>query len=132
MPSIRDLYTFYLTAEHLQGRSHNVHIASCSSEELWNRQLKRKEHKLILRFHGKKLALACNKTQAAALERITGSDDYTQWVGHTVTLTPGKAPTGAATISISAAPAGETTTNTNGNAPPIRIAIDGESSDPVA
>jgi hypothetical protein len=105
MPSIRDLYTYYLTAAHLQGRSAVVHITAASVEELWNRQLKRKEHKLILRFHGKKLALACNKTQASQLEHITGSDDYTQWTGHTVTLSPGKAPTGADTILITAAPA---------------------------
>ena len=105
MPSIRDLYTYYLTATHLQGRSSVVHITAATVEELWNRQLKRKEHKLILRFHGKKLALACNKTQASQLEHITGSDDYTQWVGHTVTLSPGKTPTGADTILITAAPA---------------------------
>jgi hypothetical protein len=104
MPSIRDLYTFYLTAEHLQGRSVVVHIQSVSVEELWNRQLKRRECKLILRFHGKKLVLACNKTQAAALERLTGSDDYTQWPGHTVTLSPSRASTGAETITISTAP----------------------------
>jgi hypothetical protein len=105
MPSIRDLYTFYLTAEHLQGRSHVVHIHSVSIEELWNRQTKRKEHKLLLRFHGKKLLLACNKTQATQIERITGTDDYSKWPGHTLLLSPGKAPTGAATITITAAPA---------------------------
>jgi hypothetical protein len=104
MPSIRDIYPFYLTAEGLQGRSHVVHIQSATVEELWNRQLKRKEPKLVVRFHGRKSALACNKTQAAQLAQLTGTDDYTRWPGHTVTLTPGRAPTGTATILILAAP----------------------------
>jgi hypothetical protein len=125
MPSIRDLYTFYLTAEHLQGRSHVVHIHSVSIEELWNRQTKRKEHKLLLRFHGKKLLLACNKTQATQVERITGTDDYTKWPGHTLLLSPGKAPTGAATITITAAPA-----QTNGKAAPTAAPADQAEADP--
>lgn len=116
MPSIRDLYTYYLTAEQLLGKSHVVHIAACTVEELWNRQTKRKEHKLVLRFHGKKLALVCNKTQAATLEQITGSDDFSKWVGHSITLSPGKAPTGANTIVIGKAPAPTPTTHVNGNA----------------
>ena len=105
MPSIRDLYTFYLKAEHLQGRSVVVHIESCKTEPVFNPRSKHTEPRLLIRFHGKKLALTCNKTQASQFERITGSDDYTQWVGHTVTLSPGKAPTGADTILITAAPA---------------------------
>ncbi len=104
MPSIRDLYAFYLTADHLQGRSVVVHISSVAVEELWNSKSKRKEPKLVVRFHNKKLALACNKTQATQLERITGSDDYTHWVGHTVTLSPTKAPSGTNTIAILPAP----------------------------
>ena len=118
MPSIRDLYTFYLTTEHLRGRSHVVHITACTVEELWNRQTKRKERKLVLRFHDKQLALACNKTQAAALERITGSDDFSKWVGHTITLSPGKAPTGADTIVISKAPAAPPNAGANNGATP--------------
>lgn len=121
MPSIRDLYTYYLTAEQLLGKSHVVHIAACTVEELWNRQTKRKESKLVLRFHGKKLALVCNKTQAAALEQITGSDDFSKWVGHSITLSPGKAPTGANTIVIGKAPASTTPTAqpvADNNAPP--------------
>jgi hypothetical protein len=82
MPSIRDLYPFYLTAEGLQGRSHVVHIQSAIVEELWNRQLKRKESKVVVRFHGKKSALACNKTQAGQLAQLTGTEDYTRWAGH--------------------------------------------------
>lgn len=121
MPSIRDLYTFYLTAEHLQGRSHVVHIHSVSIEELWNRQTKRKESKLLLRFHGKKLLLACNKTQATQIERITGTDDYTKWPGHTLLLSPGKAPTGAATITITAAPAAP---SSNGKPAPAAASAD--------
>jgi hypothetical protein len=104
MPSIRDLYPFYLTADHLQNRSVVVHISSVTVEELWNSKSKRKEPKLVVRFHNKKLALACNKTQATQLERLTGSDDYTHWIGHTITLSPTKAPSGTNTIAILPAP----------------------------
>ena len=104
MPSIRDVFTFYLKAEHLQGRTALVAIASCELEEVFNPRIRRNEPRLILRFHGKKLALACNKTQAAALEQITGTDDYTKWIGHTVALSPNRAHNGKDTIAISAPP----------------------------
>ena len=113
MPSIRDLYTYYLTAEHLQGRSVVVHIANCQVEQVFNPRAKRTEAKLLIRFHGKKLALACNKTQAASLARLTGSEDYTCWPGHTVTLSPGQADSGQETILITGAPATPATTPTD-------------------
>ena len=104
MASIRDIYTFYLEAEHLQGHSVVVHIAESDVEEVFNPRIRRNERKVVLRFHGKKLALCCNKTQAAAIEAITGTDDYERWIGHTIMLTPG-VQSGKQTITITAPPA---------------------------
>jgi hypothetical protein len=55
-------------------------------------------------FYKKQLRLVCNKTQAEALATITGTDDYSQWIGHQVVLSEGTAPTGQPTIIISPIP----------------------------
>ncbi len=101
MASIHDLFTFYLKAEHLQGRSVTVHIESCTIEQVFNPRSKKNEPRLLIRFHGKKLGLLCNKTQAGVLARLTGTDDYTRWPGASVVLAPGKAGSGQDTITIS-------------------------------
>jgi hypothetical protein len=131
MPSIRDIFTFYLKAEHLQGRTAVVHIESCTIEQVFNPRAKHNEPRLIIRFHGKKLALACNKTQAASIERITGVDDYTKWPGHAVALAPGRTNNGQETIIISAAPKAPTppsaeTVNSNGDQTPAAEPAAGE------
>jgi hypothetical protein len=137
MASIRDVFTFYLKAEHLQGRTVVAHIESCTIAQVFNPRAKHNEPHLIIRFHGKKLALACNKTQASALERITGTDDYTRWPGHAVTLSPGKAATGADTILITAAPIGGNPLGapqgaaTNGNLTPPNEAEERENTLPI-
>lgn len=48
--------------------------------------------------------LILNKTQALALAKITGTDELDGWTGTAVTLTAGRAHTGAATIVIGPAP----------------------------
>jgi hypothetical protein len=101
MASIHDLFTYYLKAEHLQGRSVTVHIESATVTDVFNPRTKRNEPRLLIRFHGKKLGLLCNKTQAGVLARLTGTDDYTRWPGHSVVLTPGKAGSGQDTITVS-------------------------------
>lgn len=103
MASIRDIYTFYLEAEHLQGHSVVVHISASDVEEVFNPRIKRNERKVVLRFHGKKLAMCLNKTQAASIEAITGTDDYEKWPGHTIMLTPG-VQSGKDTITVTAPP----------------------------
>jgi hypothetical protein len=104
MPSIHDLFTFYLRPENLQGRTAVVTIEDCIVEEIFNPRIRRNEPRLIVRFHGKKLRLCCNKTQAERLMEITKTDNYAHWKGHTVALSPATAPNGKATISISAPP----------------------------
>ena len=105
MPSVFDVYTFYLEAETLCGRSVVVHIERADVEQVFNPRTKHDEPKIVVHFHGKKLALCCNKTQAGALVDITGTDDFTKWAGHTVTLTPARIDRERQTITITPAPA---------------------------
>lgn len=121
MATIRDLFTFYLKAEHLRGQSVVVHIESCAVDQVFNPRIKRTEPKLLIRFHGKKLALCVNKTQASAIEQIAKTDDYEKWVGHAIMLTPTALDRGEATITITAPPKpvdppAPTTTNQKGAA----------------
>ena len=102
MPSAYDLYTFYLEAAHLRGKSVVVHISAVTVEEVFNPRIKRNEKRLVCRFHGKKLALCLNKSQAGALIDITGTDDYTRWIGHSVMLTPAMIDRERMTITITA------------------------------
>ncbi|MFN8468254.1 MAG: hypothetical protein U0X20_22030 [Caldilineaceae bacterium] len=106
MPSVFDIYTFYLEAETLRGRSVVVHIERAEVEQVFNPRTKHDEPKIVVHFHGKKLALCCNKTQAGALVDITGTDDFTKWAGHSVTLTPARIDRERQTITITPAPAG--------------------------
>lgn len=105
MPSAYDLYTFYLSPEHLKGRSVAVAVEAVTVEEVYNPRIKRGEPRLIIRFHGKKLALCANKTQISSLIEITGTDDYTKWIGHMITLTPATIDRQRQTITITPAPA---------------------------
>lgn len=103
MASAYDVYTFYLEAETLKGRSVVVHVESVKKEPVFNPRIKRNEDRLIIRFAGKKLALCCNKTQVGDMIAITGTDDYDLWKGHTVTISP-TVTSGKPTISISMPP----------------------------
>jgi hypothetical protein len=105
MPSAYDLYTFYLEPDHLRGRSVPVVVEQAIVEEVFNPRIKRDEPRIVLRFHGKKLGLCCNKTQAAAMIDITGTDDFARWVGHTITLTPSRIDRERQTITITPAQA---------------------------
>ena len=105
MPSAYDLYTFYLEADHLRGRSAVVYIERAEVEEVFNPRIKRNEPRIVLRFHGKKLALCCNKTQAASMIDLAGTDDYTKWPGNSITLTPSRIDRDRQTITITPAPA---------------------------
>jgi len=104
MPSTKDLFTFFLKAEDLKGRSHLVTIESVGVISVFNPRAKRNEDRLAVRFFKAKLTMLINKTQAISLERITGTDDYSLWLGHQITLSPATTANGAGTIVISAAP----------------------------
>lgn len=104
MPSTKDLFTFYLKAEDLKNRSHLVAVEETGIIDVFNPRAKRNEPRLYLRFYKAKLTMLINKTQAVALERITGTDDYSQWIGHQVIISPATTANGAGTILISRPP----------------------------
>jgi len=93
----------WLKSSDLGGRAVTVKIAGVKVEEL--RQLNgEKAPKVVLTFEGKKLRLACNKTQAIAIGRIAGSERFADWVGFTVVLSPGMAQNGKPTIIVGSEP----------------------------
>lgn len=100
MPSIHDVYPYYLSASNLQGRTVIVTVEKTKIEEVYNAQTRKKEPKLLVFFVGKKLSLACNKTQAAAIARIAGNEDYTKWAGVSFSLQPTRASNGKDTINV--------------------------------
>ena len=104
MPSTRDIFDFYLSAEELAGQSHLVTIEKALIKDVFNPRLKQNEPRLSLHFHKARLTMFINKTQAIALERITGTDDYTLWKGHQAILSPSTTQNGQQTIVISQPP----------------------------
>jgi len=55
---------------------------------------------VVLGFEKAGRKLICNKTQCFTLASITGSATFTDWVGHTVALSPSTAPNGKPTIAV--------------------------------
>ena len=47
--------------------------------------------------------LICNKTQTRAIMGLVGSERFSDWPGHTVTLAPATAPNGKPTIAVKGA-----------------------------
>ena len=103
MPSIEDVYTYYLKAADLQAQPRTVTIEAATVEKIFDPKTKRNEPCVVLRFHGKKKVMALNKTQASSLAAITGTDDYTAWGKALIILTPTRH-NNKDTIQITAAP----------------------------
>ena len=104
MPSTKDLFTFYLKADDLKGRSHLVTIEAVAVIPVFNPRTRHNEDRLSVRFYKAKLTMLINKTHAISLEKITGTDDYSQWIGHQVIISPATTANGAGTILISRPP----------------------------
>lgn len=100
MPSIYDLYEFYLEARDLKEKAHVVQVQSVRAEDVFVQRARKMEKKIIVRFVNRKKAMILNKTQAGQMAEITGLDDYTKWVGAEVVLTAGRAGNGKDTIVI--------------------------------
>lgn len=98
--TVSDLYpSKYVKAVDLQGKQVTVHIAQVSVEEL--RQFDgTRALKVVLAFHKRAKRMILNKTQCLALARLTGSEHFDAWVGHTITLSPGMAHNGKPTLII--------------------------------
>ncbi len=105
MPSVYDLFVFLLQASDLQGKSHALTIAAVDVEDVYNPRAKRPQPALVITFEHARKHMKLNKTQAAALMAITGTDDYSKWPGTQVVLTPALSPNGQETITITAAAA---------------------------
>jgi len=89
MPTIYDLYEFYLEPSDLGEKAHVVTVESVKVGKYYNQRERRDENKLVMRFRNRRKAMILNKTQAAAMEKLTGRDDYTRWVGAEVVLVEG-------------------------------------------
>jgi hypothetical protein len=74
----------FLKAEDLAGKTVTVTIADIELKEFEDGK------KLIVHFLGKDKALVCNKTNAAIITEITGSDDTDDWTGKRIQLTTRK------------------------------------------
>ena len=103
--SAYEIYTFYLDADSLQGRSHELSIARTEVQDIWDPKQKRKVPHIVLHFDRARRALALNKTQAEAMIEIAHDDKFQNWVGMHVILTPTDIEGGRKTITITAAPA---------------------------
>lgn len=101
---VSDVYqSSWLKADDLQGAARRVRIADVTIEE-FKQQDGTKEKKLVASFMGKQKKLVLNRTNAAALTTIFGSDDTEEWQSGEILLAPGVAPNGKATINVSAIP----------------------------
>lgn len=89
MPTIYDLYEFYLEPSDLGDKAHVVTVESVKVAKYYNQRTRSDEHKVVLRFKNRRKAMILNKTQAGAMEKITGRDDYTRWVGAEIVLVEG-------------------------------------------
>jgi len=86
MPSYKTVFGSFLKQEDLGGRAATVVIGSVALESVKDQESGQNEKKLVAHFVGKDKSLIINRTNAEALEAITGSDDYESWVGHPVVL----------------------------------------------
>ena len=85
--SIHDLYTFYLSPTHLEGKgARTVTISQAVIKEVFNSIQNRDVPEVVLHFKEARRSLKCNKTQTEAMWDITGTDDHTQWTGTRVIL----------------------------------------------
>lgn len=74
----------YLKAADLQGRRATVAIDKVVMEDIGG------EHKPVVKFQGKDRGIVLNKTNAAMIAEIAGSEETDDWKGVKVTLYPTK------------------------------------------
>lgn len=102
MPTIHDVYTFYLKADHIPEPA-TVKISKAEIKPVYNPNSGKDENQILVHFEGARRVLAASKTQANDLWEIAGSDDTSKWAGLRVTLTRAKARNGKMTIKITKA-----------------------------
>ena len=82
MPSTDDIYSNYLTAEHVKecGGSKVTVIKNVYLKDFNGRQ------KLVLTLDGLSKTMVVNATNAGAIAKIANTKDYTKWVGVAIEL----------------------------------------------
>ena len=101
----------------------SIKIVSVYFETVYDAQNHEHVLKLVVGFKGAQKRLIPNKTQCEALWAITQTEVFAEWVGHTVTLTRGKAHNGKPTIVISA-PVPQTNENSKSPAPAPEVEVE--------
>ena len=100
MPSIYDVYLYYLEPKDLKDKAHVVIVQSAKREDMPNPRTHVKETKIVVRFEKARKAMILNKTQAGAMAEVAGTDDYTKWGGTEVVLVADVASNGKNTIRV--------------------------------
>lgn len=85
MPSFNDIYeskSKYLKVDDLQKKRVGLTITGCDVQTVGE------DKKLVLSFYETEKQFVLNMTNARMLEMLTGTDDYTAWVGNRIILRP--------------------------------------------
>lgn len=98
--TVNDLFpSRFLRADDLQGKVFELAIENVTIEEL--NGLQGKHWAAILWLKGAKKGLVLNKTQASAMQRISGTDVIERWQGLRISVRPGYSHNRKPTIIIS-------------------------------
>lgn len=101
--TVADLYpSKWLKADDLGGVANRVTI-SAVTVETFRQPDRTSKQAAVVSFERATKRMICNVTQCRALAAVCGSECFTDWIGHAVTLAPGTAPNGKATITVRAA-----------------------------
>lgn len=103
--TVSDIYYRWLRPEDLRDKPHTVTIKSAQAA-LYRQRNGDMEWRIVLAFENARKEMILNKTQATAITEATGTGTYHTWPGTRITIAPGTAPNGKATIIITRASAG--------------------------
>jgi hypothetical protein len=95
-----EYYEFYLEVKDLKDQAHVVTVESVRVGEFYDKRKRKTEKKIVLRFVNRRKSMILNKTQAAAVMDITGTDDEKKWIGAELVLMGGRASNGQDTIVV--------------------------------
>ncbi|MBI5942862.1 MAG: hypothetical protein HY864_00720 [Chloroflexi bacterium] len=99
-------YDFLLKVEDLRGMEHTVKVKRAYQKMAYNPNTRKQERKIALAFENRRKNMLLNATQAAEMERITGTEHEQKWAGVEITIAPAVAFNNKQTIKIMAQPSG--------------------------
>ncbi len=121
--NLSELYpSEWLNHSDLNGRSFVLTISGVAIRK-FKQSLEPDEWRAVLSFEKADKKLICNKTQATAVSEIAQSENFTDWPGTRITLSPGTAKNKKPTIIVRPAPVprpepvAPTATNTDNSQP---------------